>query len=146
LKADTRSLLMASAIAPLAVVPASFCQAMVAFVFGVFPGDQTMSAALSIVFAMSFFGVPIAYLCMVLVGLPAAAIALRAGYPRLWVAVPFGVVVAELVGAPFQVGQWNLVAPWWMAMYGAAVSALFTVVFRARRPQSELAERSATAE
>jgi hypothetical protein len=97
MRPETRNIGVAAAIAPLAVIPAIFCNVVWVLVRAQFVNDssETISGAFGAFLVTSLFGVPIAYILMLAIGVPAAFGALKLGRASL----PLALLAGGAVGA-----------------------------------------------
>jgi hypothetical protein len=137
---QTRAILVAAALSPLAAIPATIPVALLTLVESKMTGrSESLSGVASAFLVTSSFGVPIAYVCMVVVGLPAAALALRVRSPSFLVAAVVGVLTGLSVW--FLLGGrgtiYDVRSGVMLSYYGIVVSAAFVAVFRKAALRSE---------
>jgi|RhiMetdeSRZDD1v2_1073273.scaffolds.fasta_scaffold942162_2 hypothetical protein len=127
LRSASRSILLAAAFSPLAVIPATLPVVLLSEIAE--PSVFGLRGALGVFLVTSGFGVIAAYVLMFLIGVPLAFGAVSVGQPRLSLALVAGAIVGAGLSALLQKGiEFRSVVM--MMWYGLVVSATFVAVFR----------------
>ena len=128
-----RAILISALLSPLAVVPMTALVGLEALVESQMTrGTETVASLASAFVVTSLFAVAAAYIVMLVIGIPAALLALSAGQPRLTIAIGVGVASGLLVWWLFHYRSsvYDLRSAIMFASYGFMVSTTFVLVFR----------------
>jgi hypothetical protein len=123
---------IAAAIAPLAVIPAIFCDAVCVLVHAQIVSDssETVAGSFGAFLVTSMFGVPIAY--MLVVGVPAALCALKIGRAHLLLAILAGGVVGAATAVVLKGGKFEFPSLLFMVWNGVVVGGAFYFLAKRR--------------
>jgi hypothetical protein len=124
-----RRVLWSAAVSPLAVVPASIPVALWSKV-GARPTTGLVSESLDVILITSLYALAFAYAAMLVLGIPAAVLALKFRLVSLPAAVVAGSMTGVVVGLALWRGHTEIGDLATMAWYGIAISACFWLLFR----------------
>jgi hypothetical protein len=134
MRSEIRNIGIAAAIAPLAVIPAILCNSVWVLVHAQFVSDssETISSAFGAFLITSLFGVPVAYLLMLAIGVPAAFGALKLGRANLPLALLAGAVVGAGTAVALKDGKFEFPSFLFMVWNGVVVGGAFYLLFKRR--------------
>ena len=132
MRSETKSIGVAATIAPLAVIPGVLFNGVCFYLYGLVVNDasETISSNLDAVVVTSLFGVPIAYLLMLVIGLPAAIAANKSGRVKLSWALAAGAIVGAATAITLKGGEVELPSFFFMVANGLFVAGAFYFLFR----------------
>ena len=145
MRPDIKSIGIAAAVAPLAVIPAILCQALWVLVHARIVNDraETISGAFGAFLITSLFGVPVAYVLMIAIGLPLASGALKLGLANLPLALLTGGIVGAATAVALKGGEPEFPSFLFMVWNGVVVGAAFYFLVKKRSLSSTTAARPA---
>jgi hypothetical protein len=132
MRPETRSIGIAAAIAPLAVIPAILCNALWVLLHAKIVNDssETLSGALGAFLVTSLFGIPVAYALTLVIGVPAAFGALKLGRANLSIAILAGSVVGAVTAVALKGGKFEFPSFFFMVWNGIVVAGAFYVLVK----------------
>ncbi|MEO8037029.1 MAG: hypothetical protein ABI837_21560 [Acidobacteriota bacterium] len=121
---------IAAAVAPLAVIPGVLSVGLFVLLRSLWVSDpsETLNSVLGSFFITSLFGVPIAYVLMLAVGLPMAVVARKLRRTSLGLAIVAGALVGAVTALLLKHGRVELPSFLYMVWVGAFVASVFKAI------------------